>query len=576
MSKHLCDPLNLEELEQRIAPAGNVTAEVIGGFLFITGDAESNVIAIDQAGLLADQFRVTGEDGTTVGGGSSMEFLSAPKGIKLFMGDGSDSVSLEGATMSGSVFLNGGDGDNVFSADSTYISGQLVVKNGEGFQDIDLGGAVDGNLAITNGDGGSDAAIYANVGGNLVMKNGDGNDALDLGGRVEGNAVISNGMGDNSEEFTNGIVGNLTIKTLDGSQDLDLRYADVGGKMTVFHGAGSSYLYMSHVRIGGTLALTNGTGNHTAFIADTTEVGGAAKFTSGDGNNSLTLSAVTVQRGGSIRNGAGFDSLYLNSVLTASGAWSIRNGEGGSTTTMEGDSELHGAFTLANGDGDNAVNLGLSWIWGDVKIVNGDGNSKASIGEIDLGKGGPLGANFTYIEGDGTHDIDFAVIAVGKNTKIATGGVSDIDMTACFLDGSLLVKTGRSDDAISLMGAGGAFGRNVTIDSGAGNDQVFWDDISVGGNTTFRTGGGNDTLSMETQGDPAGSRSAFTGKVNILMGDGDDIVVVGQNGNIGHAADFLSAVAVDGGAGSDTLNVGNQNTFAVELVERSFEVVSLP
>ena len=51
--------LRVERLEERIAPAGGITAVVKGGNLFITGDADDNDIVVDNAGLGAGEYRIT-------------------------------------------------------------------------------------------------------------------------------------------------------------------------------------------------------------------------------------------------------------------------------------------------------------------------------------------------------------------------------------------------------------------------------------------------------------------------------------------------------------------------------------
>src|SRR5215204_5181039 len=52
-----------ELLEDRLTPAGNVLAQLTGGSLLLTGDAQGNVLSVTQSA--PGEFTVTPQDGTT-------------------------------------------------------------------------------------------------------------------------------------------------------------------------------------------------------------------------------------------------------------------------------------------------------------------------------------------------------------------------------------------------------------------------------------------------------------------------------------------------------------------------------
>ena len=567
--------MELEPLEERIAPAGSVAAEVIGGFLVITGDAADNVISIDQLGLGAGQFRIWGNDGTTVGGASSMEFSGVSKGIRLFMGGGSDGAGLDHIAVSGSVTFDGGDGDNTLEASGCSIGGKLAVTNGAGFQSTYVSGSVRGNLSITNGDGGSGVSVGASVGGNLVVKNGAGGDELVVTAPVGGSVSVTNGMGDVMAAFASAIGGNLTMKTLDGAQAVSLSGADVG-KVTISHGSGDSDVLVAHSLIGGTLSLTNAVGEHTILMDEGTSVLGAVKVINGDGGSATQFENVTIGRGGSIVNGAGLDWVDFHAVASG-GGWSIGNGDGGSQVVMDA-SVVRRAFAVAAGDGINVVDIDTSEISGGVKIANGDGDSGTLITETLLGRtdgpSGPRFASFTLAAGAGLHEVHLTGAQLA-NAKITTEGRTGAGIEDTLIKGTLAVRTGAFDDEIAVKG-GAEIAGAVTIDSGAGNDAIAADDVIIGGSVTVKAGDGNDVLLIENYGDHAGPRSTFAGRFTALMGGDDDMVFVGVDGVAGHAADFAGRVTLDGGLGSDTLDIADLNTFAFELAYRNFEVVNLP
>ncbi len=116
----------------------------------------------------------------------------------------------------------------------------------------------------------------------------------------------------------------------------------------------------------------------------------------------------------------------------------------------------------------------------------------------------------------------------------------------------------------------------LTLGLHQGNDVVLMDDTRVWGNTTIKTGAGNDSLSLEGQTIKPG-RSIFHGAVNISMGSGHDSLSLsgrwlGEPNPTALNADFRSIVKLDGGASAsdNTLIVGDAATFFVTPVILNF------
>ncbi len=85
--------------------AGNVTVETKAGKLVIVGDADDNVIAIDQMGLGADEFRVTPTNTSVNGSASAATFSGVTSDILFDLGAGADEVDFTAATVPGNVRL---------------------------------------------------------------------------------------------------------------------------------------------------------------------------------------------------------------------------------------------------------------------------------------------------------------------------------------------------------------------------------------------------------------------------------------------------------------------------------------
>jgi hypothetical protein len=96
----------------------SVTTSLSAGVLTITGDADSDNIAIVGTSN-AGELTVTGRNGATVDG--------VPNGSATIAGVSSD------------LIINLGDGNNVLSIDNAYINGEINITSGEGADLITLG-----------------------------------------------------------------------------------------------------------------------------------------------------------------------------------------------------------------------------------------------------------------------------------------------------------------------------------------------------------------------------------------------------------------------------------------------------
>ena len=115
-----------ESLEQRNVLAGNVTAAVVDGDLVITGDDLGNVFTLDQPGGPGTDYRLIGNDTTTINGGPSPITLpgsgaAVTNDILIDLLGGDDIVRVAGVHAPDDLEIDAGVGNDlvaVFGSDA--------------------------------------------------------------------------------------------------------------------------------------------------------------------------------------------------------------------------------------------------------------------------------------------------------------------------------------------------------------------------------------------------------------------------------------------------------------------------
>jgi hypothetical protein len=216
-------------LEDRTLLDGNVTVQLLQGSAFLVGDASRNEIQVDQAGLPANELRITGLAGTTIDDQAGPLVVSVTRDLQIDLKDGGDLVALESVAVARDVRIAMGNGpSNVVIVQSSTIGRDLTISTGDatgGFLPsgnlIDVESSTIGrDLTISTGDGtttgdGSMGIIVA------VNSNNIGRD-LTINTRV-GTATGSDTIGilvrvGNPDGATGNSIGrDLTISTGDGT-----------------------------------------------------------------------------------------------------------------------------------------------------------------------------------------------------------------------------------------------------------------------------------------------------------------------------------------------------------------------
>jgi Ca2+-binding RTX toxin-like protein len=531
-----------------------------------------------------------GNDMITGGGGNDFIDVSQGGSDIVHGGGGNDTISL-GAVLPGNDTIDGGAGsDQVnitgdYSAGFTFQAGMLTsVEKVDGFGNFsynwtfadgvvaagqtltvsapsltfDGSAETDGFYAVTGGSTTDLFTMGAELKAQDSFNGSGGNDTLFLNGDYSTNlaftaATITNIetlmlAGGHSYNFTlnNSNVASGQTLTVDAS---GLGASDVltfngatenNGTYDILAGAGNDVL--TGGSFGNIFDLTHG-GNDTAHggagadtfnlgatftAADMLSGGGGADVLNlnGDYSAGVVFSATTVTTMATIALAAGHNySLTTNDATVASGGHMTVDASAlgaGDALTFNGAAETNGSFiilagagadTLTGGTGNDTFTYGANLSSADF-VDGGAGSNTVNItgeytGAAALGLGGGdflniesliLGAGHSY-----SITTDDTVVAPGVLMTI-DGGTNNV--TQLIFNGAA-----ETDGAFNVIGGSG----NDTITTGGGNDFI---DISKGGNDTVSAGAGNDQITV---------LGAYTSADSIDGGAGSDLVEITSN-----------------------------------------------
>ena len=466
--------LRLEQLEERIAPAGVIVATARGGNLTITGDDGDNSIVIDNTGLAGGEIHIVGLDGTTINGQAEVILQGVTKGINARLGDGADTLRFDGLVGSFKLAVDGGRGNDAFTLDNN-----------------------------------------ADITGTLSLKGGNDNDSLTVANAMlSGELKWDGGNGDSALSFSTVNLGKLSVKNITGLDTLTYTTGTVAGAFSINNGKGGSSTTLTGID-SGALKLANADGNDTVtFGALTSDE--ALSIADGNGDSTIMISNSTLTgKTVSIKNLTGNDAVTIQDSVIL-GALSVSNGNGDAETDI---------FTSTIGIGAPGIRPA------DVKIANGNGFHGVWLVSVTTGKG-------VFISGgNGGSEFDSEALDVGGDFSYRQkGGLDSVFVFDADIQGKTTVDTGGDSDAVSFDGVH-LFGP-LTVKMGTGNDFLFLDaqDNPAGptsvfdGKVTVDMGAGDDDINVGTIGE-AGNQAVYGAAVLFNGGSGDDDVDIVGNGN---------------------------------------------
>lgn len=198
--------LFIEQLESREVPAGNVTGQMVGDALVVTGDQFDNYVQLrqDAAGIHLGEQLYNGVNNVVIDTGSGEDFvslvnLSLPGNLSIDTGAGWDAVSAHWLSVEGDVEIHTGanglgtQGSGAFPGNSAEPV-SLHLQNVGGTLTIDTGPGDD----VVNIDA-SNSGYVAPI-GNLIIDTGEGNDLVYLDSlEVRGTAWLDGGNGESDD-----------------------------------------------------------------------------------------------------------------------------------------------------------------------------------------------------------------------------------------------------------------------------------------------------------------------------------------------------------------------------------------
>jgi hypothetical protein len=153
--------LAVEQLEDRTVLSGTVTAQLAGGVLTLTGDANANAIRVFQTGTTLAGATVTVAGNYTpisvAGKLSGFKTFTGVTDIKVSLGAGNDSLVFTNTKLSGGVDIVMGAGSDVLQMSNIQAQGTEKLNNQFGIF-IDMADSGNNNI----GDG-NDIAMLGNV-----------------------------------------------------------------------------------------------------------------------------------------------------------------------------------------------------------------------------------------------------------------------------------------------------------------------------------------------------------------------------------------------------------------------------
>jgi hypothetical protein len=412
--------------------AGDVTVEVQGDDLVVTGDDNANLVFIEGAGA-AGSYLISGVDGTDVFFNGQLQ---------------GSSLTVTGASGNIRVDLNGGD-------DALRISNvsvdELRIETNEGDDLVGLG-ALDGliDLGLT-ADGAQDNGVsdavddldgFVRVNDLLVIHTHGGNDVVAIGGLV-GEADWDISLGDESDGTTNqtddnpnndfvpnvplndqlfifiASGDNINVNAGTGDDLVNVNYLTAQGALIVDGGGGNDVISVNGSVFNDDVVLLGGSGNDTVAVDFSRQDGGSDAVlvldSGGDDDFVLLARSLITESDVNIRTGGGSDrvvvGLYYANILgnlaiggNVVGTLSIDTGGGNDTVDIRANvvTELFGAF----GGGEDSVTVAFNHVTSDdtVGLDGGGGFDRLISGGNIFGEHVHIGGfedlvNFLFGEG---------------------------------------------------------------------------------------------------------------------------------------------------------------------------------
>ncbi len=413
-----------------------------------------------------------------------------------------------------------------FTIESTCDGTNTVLSTGAGGDVIEVG-AVNGPTTIDAGDGSDFISVAPSADGPFDT-------TIDLpaeGSAINGMLTVDGGgaLGGQDEltfttVFPSIEPGNLTSTQLTGLQMPDgIAYTGVE-VLRIVLATGSDIEFTVASTHSGTTSLTTDSGGDTINIQT---ICGATTIHAGSGNDTINVG-----------------SLSPATVNGIAARLTVRGDEGEDTLNVDDTGDALGGTGILS-----AIELtGLG-------MPEGIGYETLEHLDIGLGSGGDT---FTI---EGTHS--------GTTTLAAGAGSDTVNVRAT--DAEVTIDAGTDEDTVNIRTIGAA----MTVNAGSGDDTINVGSNAPGSDGTVNAIGapltingeeGEDTLNVDDSGDTGAHTLTLSENAVIGLGMSDGItyealehlnIGLGSGGNTINIRGTSAAMALNTGAGDDTINVGS-------------------
>jgi hypothetical protein len=189
----------------------------------------------------------------------------------------------------------------------------------------------------------------------------------------------------------------------------------------------------------------------------------------------------------------------------------------------------------------------LSGVTRGVNIVMGAGDDIVTLGALTLSGNvsidGQGGANTLVL--NGVH------VAQSLSLMNSGGAATVVSVANTTVGKDLMILPASGAETLTLQAV--EVLKNTTLGAGGKADSLTIDDSHFHGSVNLYTGLGNDTVQIETHGDPLGLTTQFDGQTAISLGSGTDTLQLGVTGQTGNRSVFANNENFDGGPGRDTI-----------------------
>ncbi len=514
----------------------------IGSMMPTTGGVLNNIQgALTVVGSGTDTMNVddTGSTGAKTG---------TLTGISLTgLGMGPSGITYSGlATLKISL----GSGGNTFTINNTNSNTTTTLNSGTGSDTVNL--KTDSGTTIINTQTGTDTVNVTNDTATTTINTGGGNDTVNIQA-THATTNINNSAGADTINIgslmpvTGGTVNNIQGTINVAGDAIDTMNVDDTGSTTAKTGTLTSSTLTG-------LGMGSGGINYNGLSV--------LNISLGSHGNTFTISNTSAGATTTLNSGTGSDTIY---VTTDSGTTIINTQTGTDTVNVANDTAT---TTINTGGGNDTVNIQATH--GTTNVNNSTGADTINIGSLMPTTGGTVNniQGTINVTGDGsdTMNVDDTGSLTGKTGTLTSSALTGLGMSSGGINYSgltaLNISLGNQVNTFTIVNT--STGTTTILNSGNGNDTINVRATSSA--TTVNTDLGATTVNV-------GSLMPTTGGIlnNIqgalmLIGNGNDTMNVDDTGSIGPKTGTLTPSTITGlGIGTSGISYSGFSTMTISL-----------